>query len=124
MSFKGCQQLTVLFTCGPDAVAEGDALFENHAAWMERSHHRDGDLSLLMYSVSKGPELENSLDPSSAQTGNTTFVLTEIYAGRAGVDDHWRQAAISWDGFEAFASFAVKCKISTLHGAEIVQGLW
>jgi len=77
-----------------------------------------------MYNVVKGPELENSLDPSSEPTGNTTFVLTEVYAKRAGLADHWRKAAITWDGFEAFASFATKCKITTLHGSEIVQGLW
>ena len=108
MSFKGSQQLTIFFTCGPDAVEEGDALFENHAAWLEKSHHKEGPLALLMYNVVKGPELENPLDPSSAPTGNTTFVLTEIYARNAGLADHWRQAAISWDGFEAFASVCIE----------------
>jgi hypothetical protein len=124
MSYRGARQLTILFTCGPDVVAEGDALFAKHAEWMAKSHHREGEKALLKYMVSKGSELANPLDPSSARTGQTTFVLTEIYAKRAGLEDHWRQAMTRWDGFEEFASFARKCKITTLHGGEIVDELW
>jgi hypothetical protein len=105
-------------------VSEGDALFEKHAAWIRRSHYRVGEKALLEYHVSKCAELENPLDPSSARTGNTTFALTEIYAKRAGLDDHWRQAMVLWDDFEEFASFARKCRITTVHGGEIVQHLW
>jgi len=124
MSYKGSRQLTIFFTCASEHAAEGDALFANHAAWMEQSHHRDGNLALLMYNVVRGEERENPLDPTSAQTGDVTFVLTEVYSTSVGVADHWRQASQSWEGFEAFASFAVKCKIKTLHASEIVQSLW
>jgi len=124
VSFKGNRQLTILFTCGPEAEAEGDAVFESHAAWMERTHYKEGDKALLMYTVTKGPELSNPLDPASPPTGNMMFSLTEIYAKRAGVEDHWQQALRNWEGFEAFAAWVLKCKIITLHGSEIVQCLW
>jgi hypothetical protein len=124
MSYKSARQLTILFTCDQDTVEEGEAMFAKHAAWMEETHHREGDKALLFYTVSRGPELANPLDPSSAPTGDTTFVLTEIYAKRAGVEDHWRKALLTWDDFEAFATFARKCRITTLHGAEIVEDLW
>jgi hypothetical protein len=55
-------------------VAEGDRLFASHGEFIE-GHSRDGDLALLDYSVSKGPELSNPMNPSSEPTGNTTFVI-------------------------------------------------
>ena len=73
MSHKGRTQITFIITAEPDQVAEGDRLFASHAAWIDKTHHRDGDLALLLYNVVKGPELSNSLDPGSASTGNTCF---------------------------------------------------
>ena len=125
MSHKGNVQITIIFTCGPEDVAEGDALFANHAAWMERSHHRDGELALHAYNIVKGPEQANPLDPSSEPTGNTSFVLTEVYETPAGVADHWRMGTTEWvDGFDALMAWAPKCKITALHGSEVVQSLW
>ena len=124
MSVKGSRQLTILFTCGPDAVEEGETVFANHSEWMERTHFRDGPRALLSYNVSRGPELENPLDPRSGSTGQTTFVLTEVYARRVGLEDHWRRALTTWEGFDAFSRWARKCRITTLHGAEIIQSLW
>ena len=57
MSHKGNTQVTITFTCGPEDVEEGDAVFESHTAWMERSHHREGELALLRYNVVTSPEL-------------------------------------------------------------------
>ena len=57
MSHKGKTQISFIFTAPPDLVAEGDRIFASHAAWMEKTHHRDGELALLVYNVAKGPEL-------------------------------------------------------------------
>ena len=124
MAQHGKIQITILFTCGPEDVAAGDALFADHAAWMGQSHHRDGDLELISYNIVKGSELSNPLDPGSESTGNTTFVLTEVYASHAGVAEHWRMGTTEWDGFPAFVDFAGKCTVTALHGSEIVQSLW
>ena len=75
----------------PDLVAEGDRLFASHAKWMRNTHARDGEKALLLYNLVKGPELSNPMDPSSKPTGNTCFVLTEVYETPAGVADHWKQ---------------------------------
>ena len=61
---------------------------------MEATHYRDGDKALLSYNVSKMKELSGDLD--SAPTGNTCFVLTEIYESKAGVLDHIKQAHENW----------------------------
>ena len=90
MASKGTSHLVIMFTVGPDDVAEGDRLFASHGEFME-GHPRDADLALLDYSVSKGPELSNPMDPSSEPTGNTTFVIDERYASPAGIANHWQE---------------------------------
>ena len=124
MSQKGKTQLAVNFTVSRDLVGEGDRIFASHAAWMAKTHYREGELALLLYSVVKGAEQSNPLDPSSEPTGNTSFVLTEVYENPAGLDDHWRQAAESWEDFDAFMEWASKVKVTTLHGSPVIHSLW
>ena len=124
MSHKGNVQITIVFTATPDLVEAGDQIFGRHAAWMAETHPRDGEKALLSYNIVKGPELSNPLDPSSEPTGNTTFVLTEVYQNQAGVEEHWKQGTTNWKDFGDFAAWATKCKVTTLHGSPIIQSLW
>ena len=94
------------------------------ASWMEKSHDRDGDKALLSYNFAKGPELENPLDPSSRGTGNTRYVLDEIYETPAGIEDHWGQAQDSWSDFARMVEVIGTCNPQTLHGGSIAQSLW
>ncbi len=79
MARQGKTQLTYVIVCPPEEEAEGDRIFRSHAAWMEATHHRSGDRELHLYDVSKAPELSNPFDPSSPPTGNTCFILSEVY---------------------------------------------
>ena len=124
MSNKGKTQITFIFTVSPDLAAEGDRIFASHAAWMEKTHHRDGELALLIYNVVKGAELSNPLDPSSSPTSNTNFVLTEVYESPAGLEDHWKQGAEGWEDFGAFMEWAGKVKVAVLHGSPVLHSLW
>jgi len=120
----GKTQITIIFIAPPELEAEGDRIFASHAAWMERTHHRDGELTLHRYNIIKGPELEQPLDPASAPTGNIMFVLDELYETQAGLDDHWKQAAESWEDLGAIVEWSGKCKVITSHGGKVIQGLW
>ena len=124
MSHRGNVQLTIIFTATPDLVAEGDRIFESHARWMSESHYREGDKALLRYNIVRGPELSNSLDPSSELTGNISYVLTEVYESEAGVEDHWKQGTENWSDFGTFAEWATKCKVTALHGSPVIHSLW
>jgi hypothetical protein len=124
MSDQGKTNIVVMWTATtPDEVAEGDRIFESHAKWMQ-GHSREGDTALLSYKISKGPELANPLDPTSEPTGNTIFILNEIYETPAGVTEHWRLAMESWDELPAFMDWSVACKAATLHCGTVVQALW
>jgi hypothetical protein len=124
MSNKGKTQLMLLIVAPPDQVAEGERLFRSHGPWMEATHHRQGDKALLSYNLSKAPQLSNPLDPSSAPTGNTCFILSEIYETDAGVADHFQQSASNWQDFPALLQWLQKCTVTGLPAAPIINSLW
>ena len=124
MATKGKIQLNYVIVAPPDAVAEGDRLFASHGPWMESTHHRSGGKALISYNVSKAPELTNSFDSSSAPTGNTVFVLNEIYETAEGVSDHFAQAMAGWKDFPALVKWLEQCKVSGTPVAPIVNSLW
>lgn len=124
MTYKGKTQLLITFVATPDKVEKIDHLVESHAKWMAETHHRDGAKALLSYSFAKGPELANPLDPGSADTGNTRYVLDEIYESPAGIEDHWGQAQESWNDFSALVEMVGSCDPQTLHAGRVAESLW
>src|SRR5262249_19319948 len=124
MSEIGKSHIVIMWTVSPENGPAGDQLCESHGKWMT-GHPREGDAALLDYSSSKGPELENPVDPNSAPTGNTIFVLDEFYESPAGVVEHWRQAVETWQDLPAFMAWTAKGKkVVTLHSGTVVQALW
>ncbi len=124
MSHEGKTQVTFIFTASRDQVGEGDRIFASHAAWIAKTHYREGNLALLHYNVVKGPELSNPLDPSSQPTDNTCFVVTEVYETPAGLEDHWKQGSEGWGDFSAFVNWASSVNVAVLHGSPVIHSLW
>jgi hypothetical protein len=122
MTYHDKIQLTAIIIAPPDQAEEGDRLFRSHGVWMESTHHRSGEKALLSYNVSKMKELSGDLD--SAPTGNTCFVLTEIYESKAGVLDHIKQANENWGDHPAFGKWLEKCKATFVPAASIINSLW
>ena len=91
---------------------------------METTHYRDGEKALLSYNVSKAPEFSDPTDFDSAPTGNTHFVLSEIYESKAGVLDHFKQSDENWGDVQAFRKWLEKCKVTFVPAASIVNSLW
>ena len=123
MTYHDKIQLTIVIVAPSDQAEEGERIFRSHAPWMEATHHRSGAKALLTYNVSKAPELSNPMDLNSAPTGNTCFVLTEIYESEAGVADHLQQSA-SWEDFPALRQWMEKCKVTMVPAARIINSLW
>lgn len=122
----GKSHIVIMWTVGPDDVAEGDRVFESHGKWMT-GHARKGDTALRRYNISKGPELSNPLDPNSSPTGDTIFVLSEFYESPAGPVEHWR-LAVEPDrklDHDVLVEWSAKAKkVCTLHSGTVVQALW
>jgi len=110
--------------CSADQVADGDRLYKSHIDWMKGTHHREGPNALISYDVSKAPELSDPFDLSSKPTGNTVFVLTEVYGSDAGVVEHFKQAEASWKDFPAWKEWVGKCKTTKVGSAKVFNTLW
>jgi hypothetical protein len=123
MSFMGKTHLVIMYTVKAEDVPEWDRIFASHAEWM-KDHPREGDTALLSYTISKGPELSNPLDPSSEPTGKTVYLLDEYYESPAGVTRHWQDAIDNWADFDAIVSAASRATVATLHSGTVVQALW
>jgi hypothetical protein len=124
MSHKGKTQFNVTWVVDADDEPEWDRIFASHAAWME-GHPREGDAALLAYSLSKGPELSNSLAPSSEPTGKTVYVLNEYYESPAGVARHWQDGMENWAAdLGAVVKASAKASVTTLHSGTVIHGLW
>ena len=54
MSEIGKTHIVIMWTVGPDDVAEGDRLFESHGKWMT-GHSRKGDTAPAGLQYFKGP---------------------------------------------------------------------
>lgn len=124
MAHKGKIQLIYVISAPPDEVDEGDRIFQSHAYWMKATHHRNGSKALLSYDVSKVPELSNPMDPDSGPTGNTCFILSEVYESEDGVTDHFEQAMNSWEDFQSLVNWMGKCKLTGAPAAPIFNSLW
>src|SRR5438876_11528461 len=124
MSHMGKSHLVVMFTVGPDDVAEGDRIFASHGEWM-KGHTREGDVALLEYTISKGPELSNPLDPSSEPTGKTIFLLSEFYESPAGIARHWQDGMANWPELASVVELSGRdsVTVATLHSGTTVQAL-
>lgn len=124
MARKGKVLLNYVMVAPPDAVEEGKRLFRSHGPWMEATHPRDGDKALISYDVAIGPELSNPMDMNSEPTGNTCFILTEVYESEAGVENHFKLAMETWDDFPALGEWLGRCKMSGVAASPIVNSLW
>jgi quinol monooxygenase YgiN len=124
MAHQGKTHLTYVIIAPPDQEDEGRRIFKSHGRWMESTHHRTGEKALLSYEVSIAPELTNPMDQSSAATGNTCFVLTEIYESEAGVADHFQQAQSTWEEFPALVEWLARCRMFGVPAARITNSLW
>ncbi|QAU23536.1 hypothetical protein EO087_05665 [Dyella sp. M7H15-1] len=119
----------------PDGSPGFDALWASHAQFWEATHGGAG----LTYSLEKGQQLSNPLDPTSAPTGNDMYVLHECYpAGYAvpekppltaqndDILEHWAYTAANWSGFNQIIALMEKPGVTvvTLHHGQVVHANW
>ena len=85
--YEGKTQLTRIWVVKPEFVNNWNEITEAHTKWMAETHYREGDKKLHFLNWSIAPEIKDD-----KETGNTMFVLTEVYETSVGVDDHSQQA--------------------------------
>jgi hypothetical protein len=79
-------------------------------------------VSRMIGDASKGAELSNPLGPGSEPTGNTVYVLDEIYESEAGVTNHWTLSQ-DWPDMGAVVAAAGKAQVTTQHRGRVINSL-
>ena len=79
---------------------------------------------MLSYNIAHGPEYADPLAPDLTPTGNTIFLMVEIYETEAGVAEHWRLGQQEWNDVGVMMKWLEKCDKTILHGSKVVQSLW
>ena len=85
--YAGKTQLTRMWVYKAEYAQKMGENIAVHTKWMQETHYREGDKALHFLNWSSAPEIKDG-----EETGNITFVLTEVYETTAGVDDHFQQA--------------------------------
>ncbi len=85
--YAGKTQLTRMWVYKAEYAQKMEENIAVHTKWMQETHYREGDKALHVLNWSSAPEIEDG-----EETGNITFVLTEVYETTAGIDDHFQQA--------------------------------
>ena len=85
MSEVKCINLTVI--APKEKVEEVEKIFNKHGDWM-KSFYADDKEHLLHGYFTKAPEYNNSLDPSSGETGGMIFTINEQFSSMESVMRH------------------------------------
>ena len=123
MSLMGKAHLVIMWSVDSSEEGEWDRISASHGEWMT-GHPRDGDVALLSYTISKGPERSSPLDPSSEPTGRTSRPR-RVLRLPAGITRHWEEAMKTWaDDLGAVVQGSARATVSTLHSGTVVNALW
>jgi len=87
---RNCIGFHVSFKVPTADSARMESFLETHESFMRETHHIEGSIEpvILCYAVVRSPEYNNPLNPSSGETGNTLYGITEIYNGPEGAQAH------------------------------------
>jgi len=83
-------------------IEKVEALLVSHREFMKSTHSVEGDedVRLNSYTVLKGPEMKNPMDPSQGTTGAMFYILTEHYETPNGLKKHL-EAGANWNDMAA-----------------------
>ena len=132
VALKGKKSVTLTFICGDsDAVETLKVFFDSHYEFMKEKCKKDGNLKLIHYYVSEGPEYDNSPQEIAKwmdgifpiKTGRTIFILNEVYETEDGLHDHYINSKAWIDSFnEILSSFDIE--FGHFNQLDIRQSLW
>lgn len=100
---KPCIHIYLSVPAANEAAA--DKLFSTHEEFMKAKHTVGGvgpAPRVLQYSVAKGPEMNDPMDPSKGETGNILYLLSEVWAGPEDIPEHFKVAHSDWSMMSKF----------------------
>ena len=103
-------------------IEKVEALLESHKKFMETTHSVNGDkdVRLNSYTVLKGPEMKNPMDPSEGTTGAMFYILTEHYETPNGLKKHL-EAGYNWKDIGAMQEMMGKYAVGMTYPGFVVS---
>ena len=95
-NMKGMPTLHSVWKVPKADEAKVDAIWKAHEEWMRATHTHGTAGSdeekprLPKFTISKGKELKDPMNPESGETGNLLYVMSEIYAAPEGIAGHFK----------------------------------
>jgi len=100
---KDQPSLHMLLRVPKEKESDMDAYWKEHEAAMRKTHCMGlaGDEPrLTSFYIAKGVELEDPMNPASAETGNILYNMSETYAAPEGIAKHMEVMAANWEGMK------------------------
>ena len=115
----------VAFKVPNDQSERMESFLDSHQDFMRETHHLEGNVEpvILCYAVMKSPEFNNPLDPTSGETGNTLYGITEIYQGPEGCQAHMALGQAREKMFGELVSLTMKYCVSGILGVPVVRSM-
>jgi len=122
---NGCVGFHVAFVVPNNDTERMESFLKTHEEFMRETHHIDGDVEpvILCYAVLKSPELNNPLDPTSGETGNTLYGITEIYNGPEGAGAHMQLGQEREAMFSELVSLTNEYCVCGILGAPVIKAM-
>ena len=119
---KNCSTFNFMFRVPDPQVGEVEKVLASHEAWMRETHRGPSEPSPLVYTLTKGSELNNPLDPSEGVTGFTLMALTEIYNGRDGCQAHL-DIVDGWKDFPDMMERVIPHQVGMMMFGEVIGSM-
>ena len=120
---KNCHAYHLAFRVPDGESSSLDEFFEAHEKFMRETHFVDGDDEprVLVYTITKCPELKNPLNPDEGTTGHTLFGLHEVYRGPEGCAAHMAAGQAREALFAEFVDIVQTYMVSGLLAAPVIR---
>ena len=121
----GCVGFHVSFSVPNNDSERMDSFLETHEKFMRETHFAEGNIEpvVLCYAVFKSPEFNNPLDPTSGETGNTLYGITEIYNGPEGAGAHMDLGQKREAMFSELMALTEQYCVSGILGAPVIRAM-
>ena len=103
-------------------IEKVEALLASHREFMASTHSVTGDkdIRLNAYTVLKGPEMKNPMDPSEGTTGAMFYILTEHYETPNGLKKHL-EAGSKWKDIGAMQEMMGKYAVGMTYPGFVIS---
>ena len=119
---KNCSTFNFMFRVPNAQVGEVEKVLASDKAWMRETHRGPSDPNHLVYTLTKGSEFNNPLDPSEWTTGYTLMALTEICNGQEGCQAHL-DGVDGWKDFPDMLEKVVPHQVGMMMFGEVIGSM-